>query len=154
VETSETDDILGTDLLLSEEEYGSDLTLTERERRRPEERKEFGDLEVVSGPFNLGQAIVDRLRTRKGELEELGHPDYGSRLFEVIGQPNNERTRVLVRSFIQEALRQEPRVREILNIIVTTPKENMSQVNVEIIILPMGSKTPLTAEFVLQLEVA
>ncbi len=40
----------------------------------------------------------------------LGHPDYGSRLHELIGEPNNERTRELVRLYAKECISQEPRV--------------------------------------------
>ena len=44
-----------------------------------------GDLDTVSGRTNMAQAIVNRLLTRRGELSKLGHPDYGSRLHELVG---------------------------------------------------------------------
>src|SRR5690606_10108778 len=37
------------------------------------------DLARASGLDNLTQAIANRLKTRRGELAELGHPSYGSR---------------------------------------------------------------------------
>src|SRR4029079_14551656 len=39
------------------------------------------------------QAIINRLKTRKGELAPLGHAGYGSRHHELIGEPNVERVR-------------------------------------------------------------
>jgi phage baseplate assembly protein W len=68
------------------------------------------DLDVAAGRDNLGQAVVLRLLTPRGELAALGHPDYGSRLHELIGRPNTETTRNLVRLFILESLAREPRI--------------------------------------------
>lgn len=59
------------------------------------------------------QLLVNRLKTQRGELAALGHPDYGSRLHELIGQPNVQRTRDLVKLYVLEALRREPRVAEV-----------------------------------------
>ncbi|MCP8307903.1 MAG: DUF2634 domain-containing protein [archaeon] len=140
--------------MLSDLDYGTDLTLTERERRRIEKRKEFGDLEIVSGALNLGQAILCRLRTRKGELSDLGYPNYGSRLYELIGEPNNERTRELARLITQETLLQEPRIKEIVNINVRTSKEDLSRIDIKITVIPIGSITPLSVVYPFYLEVA
>jgi phage baseplate assembly protein W len=150
---SENEKLLGSDLMLSNMDYGADLTLTERDRKRIEKRKEFGDLDVVSGAFNLGQAILSRLRTRKGELSDLGYPDYGSRLYELIGEPNNERTRELVRLITQETLLQEPRIKEIVNINVRTFKQDLSRIDIEITVVPIGSTTPLSVVYPFYLEV-
>jgi phage baseplate assembly protein W len=70
----------------------------------------LADFAVISGRDNLGQAVVLRLLTPRGELAALGHPDYGSRLHELIGRPNTETTRNLVRLFILESLAREPRI--------------------------------------------
>ncbi len=150
---SENEEILGSDLMLSDFDYGADLTLTERERKRIEKRKEFGDLEIASGALNLGQAILSRLRTRKGELSDLGYPEYGSRLYELIGEPNNERTRELARLITQETLSQEPRIKEIVNINVRTFKEDLSRIDIEITVIPIGSITPLSVVYPFYLEV-
>src|SRR3954470_14271634 len=48
------------------------------------------DYEAVDGRDNLGQAIVLRLLTERGELEEVGHPEYGSPLHELPGAPDTE----------------------------------------------------------------
>ena len=48
------------------------------------------DYSTLDGRDNLAQAIVMRLLTPRGELAELGHPEYGSRLNELLGAPNTE----------------------------------------------------------------
>ena len=53
-----------------------------------------------------------RLLTPRGELAELGHPEYGSRLHELIGSPNSETRRSLAKLFVLESLAQEPRIDE------------------------------------------
>lgn len=151
---SEKEELMGSDLMLSDFDYGADLTLTERERKRIEKRKEFGDLDVAAGAFNLGQAILSRLRTRKGELSDLGYPDYGSRLYELIGEPNNDRTRELARLITRETLLQEPRIKEIVNINFRTFKEDLSRIDIEIAVIPIGSITPLSVVYPFYLEVA
>jgi len=72
------------------------------------------DLALVDGLDNVTQAIANRLKTRKGELAALGHPDYGSRHHELIGEPNVERTRNLVKLYVLQALRDEPRIEKVL----------------------------------------
>ena len=69
----------------------------------------------------LEQALVNRLKTRKGELAPLGHPDYGSRHHELIGEPNVERTRNLIKLYVLQALRDEPRIEQVLKVDVRAP---------------------------------
>jgi phage baseplate assembly protein W len=73
------------------------------------------DLDLADGLANLEQALANRIKTRKGELTALGHPDYGSRHHELIGEPNVERTRNLIKLYILQALRDEPRVERVLS---------------------------------------
>jgi phage baseplate assembly protein W len=77
------------------------------------------DYDVVSGRDNLAQAIVMRLLTPRGELTELGHPEYGSRLHELLGTPNSETRRGLAKLFVLEALAQEPRIAKVVEVTVT-----------------------------------
>jgi len=70
------------------------------------------DLGTFSGRENLAQALLLRLLTPRGALTALGHPDYGSRLSELIGQNKTESLRLLCRAFTLEAVRQEPRVED------------------------------------------
>jgi len=140
---SEDKRILGTDLKLYETELGADLALTPT-----------GDIESVSGDMNLAQAIVHRIRTGTGELTDIGHSTYGSRLYDMIGQPNTERTRELVRNITRECLSQDPRVKEIVSIIVRVPIENLNRVDIDVTIIPIASTVPLNIVIPFYLEVA
>jgi len=77
------------------------------------------DLDVVAGLEAADQLLVNRLKTRRGELAPLGHPEYGSRHHELIGQPNVERTRALIKLHVLDAMRHEPRVVKVLACDVT-----------------------------------
>ncbi len=72
------------------------------------------DLLVAEGEAAITQAIANRLKTRKGELAALGHPEYGSRHHELIGEPNVDRTRDLIKLYVLQALREEPRIEKVL----------------------------------------
>ncbi|MES0488424.1 MAG: GPW/gp25 family protein [Leptospirales bacterium] len=98
-----------------------------------------GDLLAVSGRENLTQALIHRLMTRKGDLKELGHPEYGSRLHELQGQPNNERTQSLARLYIHEALGREKRVEEIERVEVTASTANTMTIRIRI--MPKGGES-------------
>lgn len=74
------------------------------------------DVATVTGIPNLVQAIINRLFTRKGELTTLGHPAYGSRLYLLIGELNNNRTRIRAEYYIRECLMQESRIEEVRGI--------------------------------------
>jgi phage baseplate assembly protein W len=73
------------------------------------------DLSVADGLDAITQALANRLKTRKGELASLGHPDYGSQHHDLIGQPNVQRTRDLIKLYVLQALRQEPRIQKVLS---------------------------------------
>ncbi|AKG37828.1 hypothetical protein VK70_17210 [Paenibacillus durus ATCC 35681] len=68
----------------------------------------LGDWESVSGLENIQQAISHRLVTRRGSLTQ--HPTYGSRLHELIGQPQIPYIRRLIELDIQETLLDEERI--------------------------------------------
>jgi phage baseplate assembly protein W len=72
------------------------------------------DLRVADAVPAIAQAIANRLKTRKGELAPLGHPEYGSRHHELIGEPNVDRTRNLIKLYVLQALRHEPRIERVL----------------------------------------
>jgi phage baseplate assembly protein W len=80
------------------------------------------DMAVISGTDNLAQAILMRLLTPLGELSELAHPEYGSRLFELIGQSNTETTRNRIKLTILEAVQQEPRVAKVVTLNIEAAK--------------------------------
>ena len=77
------------------------------------------DADLVAGIDNAVQAVIHRIKTLKGELAALGHPEYGSRHHELIGQPNVERTRALIKLHVLDAMRHEPRVVKVLACDVT-----------------------------------
>ena len=139
-------ELLGKDLKLVDDlvdkVLGSDLSISTS-----------GDLDTVSEELNLGQAIVNRIRTKQGELSELGHSLYGSHLYELIGEPNNERTRELAKLYVRDCVSRDPRVREIFSISVTVPKDEPNRINLEISVIPIGSTNVLNIVFPFYLEV-
>jgi phage baseplate assembly protein W len=73
------------------------------------------DLAVASEIHSAEQMLVNRLMTHKGELTPLGHPEYGSAHHDLLGEPNVERTRNLIKVRVLEALRHEPRIDKVLS---------------------------------------
>lgn len=104
------------------------------------------DLKPVQGKANLVQALILRLKTERGELAALGHPLYGSRHHQLIGEPNTEPNRNLIKLYVLECLRQEPRLEEIKNISVTPGigKANRDKVDVAITVKMRGIADPLS----------
>lgn len=102
------------------------------------------DLTIASGRDNLAQAIIMRLLTPRGELAALGHPQYGSRLHELVGEMNTETKRNLVRLYILETLQRELRIEEIVDVTVTPAVEKPSSVNVSLQVLPVGETQTVT----------
>jgi phage baseplate assembly protein W len=74
------------------------------------------DLELQAGMTNLTQSLIVRLMTERGELTPLGHPNYGSRHHQLIGEPNTESNRNLVKLYMIECIKQETRIAAILQI--------------------------------------
>jgi len=98
-----------------------------------------GDIGTVGGRENLAQAIINRLLTRKGDLNRLGHADYGSKLHTLIGELNNVRFRGKAEIYIRECLAKETRIAEILSVSFSEPNrfDTREMVMAEIIIKPM-----------------
>jgi phage baseplate assembly protein W len=113
-------------------------------RRRPLGPRE-ADLGVVAGIPSLVQAIIVRLKTERGELAALGHPDYGTRHLALVGEPNTEANRNLLKLYILECLRQEPRIESIerLDVRPVAGPEGRDMVDVEIAAKITGSPAPL-----------
>lgn len=140
---SERKKVLGVDLRLKDEEMGVDLTVSPN-----------GDLQTISEELNVGQAVISRMRTRKGELLDLGHSQFGSRLYELVGEPNNEATRELVRNIAKETLNADPRIKEIRRIDVKPSRSDPHRVDVEITVIAIQSETPINIVYPFYLEVA
>lgn len=75
-----------------------------------------GDLSLRKGLDNIAQAVQLRLLTRKGELNKIGHNTYGSELYKLIGEPNSWKAKARAELYIKEALKNEPRIKEITEI--------------------------------------
>lgn len=100
-------------------------------------------LRAAAGRENLAQALTLRLLTKQGSLTDLGHPQYGSRVVNLIGQENNETNRHLARLYTLEALAQEPRVREVTGLAVETVAGQPDTIRIAIAVLPMDDDDPL-----------
>jgi phage baseplate assembly protein W len=145
--------LLGRDLLLrynSSTGFFEDADLVER-RSSGSDR----DLQRADGLANLEQALANRLKTRKGELAPLGHPDYGSRHHELIGEPNVERTRHLIKLYVLQALRDEARIEKVLSAKVTPEHQPpRDTVRLELELRVRGEPHPLNLVLPFSLGVA
>jgi phage baseplate assembly protein W len=147
------DDFLGADLDLGfvADEQGrvfagppSRVDLQARVRQDVTPREvDFG---VVGGRANLVQSLILRLSTERGELGPLGHPDYGTRHLALIGEPNTETNRNLLKLYVLEALRQEPRLERIDRIDVrpAAGRGDRDKVDVEIVVRARRLPGPLS----------
>jgi phage baseplate assembly protein W len=140
---------LGTDLRLlrnldirkSSRDPGHDLATTRRQGISEV------DLETLSYAENMIQALFLRFLTPAGELAVLGHPEYGSRLSDLIGELNNETNRNRAKLFVLEALAAEPRVQEVLSVAVTQNQRDRTQMDIALSLLIIESDTPLNLVF-------
>ncbi len=103
------------------------------------------DLKTLKREDNLRQALLLRFLTPRGELAPLGHPTYGSRLFDLIGEPNTEANRNRAKLYTLEALHAEPRVGEIVSVTVT--QVNLTQIRIDVSLIALDSDTPLNLVF-------
>lgn len=116
---------------------------TEKLDAGPGGRGQQWDFVVREGLENLAQAIILRVLTPRGELAALGHPDYGSRVHELIGAGNTATTRALLRLHLLDALGREPRIGKIRTLdIIRTPGQR-SSVDVRLEVLPAGAAQAL-----------
>lgn len=102
-----------------------------------------GDLRLTAGEQNIVQALAMRLRVRREELARLGHPTYGSRLHELIGQPNNERTRVQLMAHARTAIEADPRVAEVRGVTATVLPGERDVVRLSLDVLLISEPNPL-----------
>ena len=110
------------------------------------------DLDTYDGVDNLVQALLLRFLTPLGEMTPLGHPDYGSRLPELIGELNTETNRNRAKLYVLQALAQEPRVQKVLAVEVTQNGRDPAQMDIRASLLALDHDSPLNLVFALQLE--
>lgn len=137
-----------------------DLFLTRRQSQQSISDRKFvninnrqRDLATVTGVDNLTQAILNRLHTRQGELTNLGHPNYGSRLYQLVGELNNNRTRILAELYIRESLAQESRIEEVVEVIIAPPERGINRglLPINLLVKPVDRDTLLTLSVSLNL---
>jgi phage baseplate assembly protein W len=146
------------------ERWGRDLSLLDSLERQNDRKRGFDlksvrrpetdllDLQAVSGAENLKQAILMRLLTPLGELAVLGHPSYGSRLFELIGERNTQTNRNRAKVFILQALQAEPRVEKILSVNATMNYQDPAKMDIDISLIPIDGDRPENLVFSFFLE--
>lgn len=142
--------------------FKTDLALARRERNTPTSDRAFvdlrdarGDLVLADGRVNLAQALLNRLYTRRGALASTGHPDYGSRLHQLVGEPDSRRTRALADFYIREALTADPRVAEVADVAFDAPPRNSplrNALQVRVAVVPVGGGEPLALSLSAVLE--
>jgi hypothetical protein len=103
------------------------------------------DLQTLQDAQNLQQALLLRFITRQGDLAPLGHPDYGSRLYTLIGELNNQVNRNLAKLFVLEALAAEPRIANVQSVDVTAGARD--RIDIRVALVAIGSDTPLDLVF-------
>jgi phage baseplate assembly protein W len=111
-----------------------------------------GDLGTVVGVETVIQAIRHRLCTRRGELSELGHPEYGSLLETVIGEPNTEDTHRVIETLVRDCLQYEPRIENIIEIEAKPNPTYNNIVDISVMLKLRGEAEPIRAVYPLYLE--
>lgn len=106
------------------------------------------DLGAVSRKANLVQALIMRLQTETGELAGLGHPNYGSKHHRLIGEPNVESNRNLIKLYVLECLRQETRLDSIESVVVKQGEGRENRDKVDITITVKMKRVPDALSFV------
>ena len=125
-------DLFGVDLGLADRAQGLDFTTDAA-----------GDLGLSHGNDNIVQALTLRLKVRRGELAALGFPNYGSRLHELIGEPNSTRTRTILMAHARSALLEDPRVADVTKIAAVAPPGEREVVRIDMEIQLISEPTPL-----------
>jgi phage baseplate assembly protein W len=140
--------LFGADLRLlgnlehaEQRERGSDLFTA----LRPE--TDQVDLQRLTGVENLQQALLVRFLTEVGELAHLGHPTYGSRLHELVGEPNTETTRNRAKLFALQALQGEPRIALVRSVDVTTDRSRPTWLEIRAAVVTIDDPMPTNFVF-------
>lgn len=104
------------------------------------------DLAVQTGVANLVQSLIVRVLTERGELAPLGHPEYGSRHHQLIGEPNTVSNRNLLKLYMIECIKQEPRIASILQIDVQpgVGLQHRDEVDVKVMLQVKGVRDPVS----------
>lgn len=111
------------------------------------------DLEPVSGQDLIAQAVWLRLALPQGELAHLGHPDFGSRLYRLIGRRLTRATLALAEAYVREALRREPLVAQIAGLRISgDPRSNRLLIALQVHPAAAGTAEPAVLDLALRLS--
>jgi phage baseplate assembly protein W len=130
--------------------FGDDLQLYGRNETYDLRPNGAGDLGLAHGNENVIQALTLRLRVRRGELAPLGWPAYGSRLHELIGEPNIGRIHVRLMAYARSAIEEDPRVAEVSAINASPSERDTVRLTMEIRLIE--EPNPLNMVFDFDLE--
>jgi phage baseplate assembly protein W len=138
---------LGRDLLVTPfyaaTNWGT-LDLTTNPPEPPRQLAGPVDLAIAAAGDCLRQALILRLLTPVGSLADLGHARFGSRLHQLVGTPHTAASRHLARSFVLQAVAEEPRVERVLAIEVLHPLPGEAdQVRIRLTVQPVGGGDPV-----------
>ena len=95
-----------------------------------------GDINLVTGSTNLGQAIKNRLESDL-DTYDLFYLEYGGELFEHFGDLNNPRIHEYIRIEVEHILDQEPRID---NLECTVNKTDRNTIECNLRVKPVQSE--------------
>lgn len=130
--------------------FGDDLELYGRNETYDLRPNGAGDLGLAHGNENIVQALTLRLRVRRGELAPLGWPAYGSRLHELIGEPNINRIHVRLMAYARSAIEEDPRVTEVGAISASPSGRDMVRLTLEIRLIEEPNSLNMVFDFDLE----
>lgn len=83
-----------------------------------------GDINLISGKSNLGQAIVNRL---KADLTTfIFYNRYGGNLFEHFGDKNNPNIHEYIKIEVESICKQDPRIKQVESTVTKTDSETIT----------------------------
>jgi phage baseplate assembly protein W len=94
------------------------------------------DLDTIDGLDDLVQALRLRLAIARGELTRLGHPRYGNRVHELVGEPLSRPNLELLRRHVRRALLDDPRVAKLERLEVRVIEGEPGAVDVYAVVVP------------------
>jgi len=98
-------------------------------------------MESVGGIDNLAQALTVRLLVDQGELTDLGHPHYGSRIRELLGANLDRANLELMRRYVRQTLMSDPRVAEVVEVRVEARHNAPGIVDVETVVQSVSGES-------------
>ena len=113
--------------------FGTDLRLV-FQRGAVDLAHEAGGLDTVAGLDNLVQALSLRLLVDRGDLAGNGHPRYGSKIRDLIGEPMDRANRELIRRYVRRALLEDPRVQDVVETVVSVRADAPDSVEVRAVV--------------------